>query len=68
MSEKYYTSFFVPTGGGGVRFEYDGVVEVAQENFDATLTTGAGLFARLVARNLEVPEGEVRVLEWERLH
>jgi hypothetical protein len=68
MSEKYYTSFVVPPCGEEAGLRYDGVVEVAEEVFASTFTVGAGLLARLVARNLAVQEDEVRVLEWQRLN
>lgn len=67
MAARYYASFFVHSGSGRVSFEYDGVVEVSGAEPRAIPEREDDL-ARLVARTLEVPATEVRVLEWQRLH
>ena len=67
MTARYYASFFVHTNSEHVSFEYDGIVEVAGEE-PAADREGNDDLARLVARSLDVPTAEVRVLEWQRLH
>jgi hypothetical protein len=64
MSTKFYTRFVADVDRQGPS-EYSGIMELGQTDREPTEPRFA---ARLIARDLEVPPEEVKVLQWVLVH
>ncbi len=66
VSAKYYTQFLLADTAGRRRVrEYSGVVEVNQP---VTPAVDPRDIERLLARNLACEAGQVKLIDWSRLH
>jgi hypothetical protein len=64
MSAKFYTRFVADLDRLGPS-EYAGILELGVKDHEPTDPQRA---ARLIARDLEIVDDEVRVLQWVRVH
>ena len=65
MTIKYYTSFVVQEDASHACNEFNGVVEVDQA---IPLSFDSEDIAEMLASSFSVPQDDIRLLHWERVH
>lgn len=65
MSAKYYTHFIAQSEDAVGYSEYRGVVELLDQS---TRVQGSRDIAKMLARNFDLEEADIQVLQWHQLH
>ena len=65
MTIKYYTSFVVQEATSHSCNEFNGVVEVDRP---IPMSFDTDDIAEMLAHSFSVPQGDIRLLHWERVH